>query len=288
MSIDDTSVQGMDLTAIRRMLVGKEGTMCSLRLLRDGISFAVHLIREQPSQSPQSIVHIVVNGRQPLEDATVRESTRHLSPLARVTQAVDGRNRSKTAEEAAAMWASSSIVTSALPSPFSFATPRTPPSQPASGGSLQIAKELPRGWIHQYSNTRERAYYYNLQTGQSTWRRPRAQEHEHSEATSTSFPVPSDGGWAANPQLRASLIEQAFASAGYSQQTDDARPATPEELRLLQQQDMCDMLSGNISNNPTTRHEGSDEQCGASAEAPRTSRAHFRCSPEPESSPISW
>ena len=82
--------------------------MCSLRLQRDNIAFAVHLIREQPEQQPpqkeqspslsfsvpsaaasssppptQSIVHVVIKDRMLEGDATVRESTRHLSPLAR-------------------------------------------------------------------------------------------------------------------------------------------------------------------------------------------------------------
>ena len=86
--------------------------MCSLRLQRDNIAFAVHLIREQPEQPPQqkehppslsfsassaaasssppptqSVVHIVIKDSMLEGDATVRESSRHLSPLARATHA---------------------------------------------------------------------------------------------------------------------------------------------------------------------------------------------------------
>jgi hypothetical protein len=46
--IDGQSVADLDLTAIRRLLVGREGTKCALRISRDGIPFTVYLIREQP------------------------------------------------------------------------------------------------------------------------------------------------------------------------------------------------------------------------------------------------
>ena len=50
-AIDGEQVEGMDLTAVRRLLVGLEGTMCSLRISRQGISFAftIYLIRELPA-----------------------------------------------------------------------------------------------------------------------------------------------------------------------------------------------------------------------------------------------
>jgi hypothetical protein len=53
--IDGQSVTNHDLTAIRRLLVGREGTKCALRISRDNIPFTVYLIREQPADhaSPQ-------------------------------------------------------------------------------------------------------------------------------------------------------------------------------------------------------------------------------------------
>jgi len=47
--IDGQSVTNHDLTAIRRLLVGREGTKCALRISRDNIPFTVYLIREQPA-----------------------------------------------------------------------------------------------------------------------------------------------------------------------------------------------------------------------------------------------
>jgi len=47
--IDGKSVTNNDLTAIRRLLVGREGTKCALRISRDNIPFTVYLIREQPA-----------------------------------------------------------------------------------------------------------------------------------------------------------------------------------------------------------------------------------------------
>jgi len=137
--------RNQDLTAIRRMLVGKEGTMCSLRLVRDGISFAVHLIREQPPQSPQSIVHIVINDHQSSEGMTVRESIRHLSPLPRAPPAADGRHISNLTEEAVALWASTSALSPHLTYPDALTPPLQPgsagslPLQPGSGSSLQVS-----------------------------------------------------------------------------------------------------------------------------------------------------
>jgi len=66
--IDGKSVTNNDLTAIRRLLVGREGTKCALRISRDNIPFTVYLIREQPADhaSPQDSGRVVAPPSYPL------------------------------------------------------------------------------------------------------------------------------------------------------------------------------------------------------------------------------
>lgn len=47
-AIDDSLASDVDLTTVRRLLVGLQGTKCALRIRRHGIVFTVHLIREKP------------------------------------------------------------------------------------------------------------------------------------------------------------------------------------------------------------------------------------------------
>ena len=81
---------------------------------------------------------------------------------------------------------------------------------------VQAHRPLPPGWLEQASKSKSgRRYFYNTNTGKSTWRRPLLDDAEQGDFQEEEemplkmhLPTPP----MPPPHLRASLIEQAFAS----------------------------------------------------------------------------
>lgn len=49
------------------------------------------------------------------------------------------------------------------------------PTSYLSEGNIQsedVESELPIGWVKQYSNSKKREYWFNTETGESSWERP--------------------------------------------------------------------------------------------------------------------
>ena len=137
-----------DLTTVRRLLVGREGSKCGLRISRDNIPFTVYLIREKPAESGEKSVagssgyvetvhpHVVLHHRQVEGDATVYERFRHTtleaSSLA-VAQAPGGTcdlawMHVGNVRRRALLSLPQFVIIVTLPAPSSTSSPKLPPT----------------------------------------------------------------------------------------------------------------------------------------------------------------
>ena len=132
--------------------------MCSMQESIERLCSKVDGLQQEVQQVRQGVESLNHNHHQHQDVATAFRNDKALS-----IRTVNGRT-SKSRE----------IVTEQMPFGRAPDTPRDQVQTPREEGQL----EMPDGWKHYWSRSRQRYYYRNKRTGQSSWIRPSADESQ--------------------------------------------------------------------------------------------------------------